>query len=100
MTTIDTPLGKLQGNERDGYLVFRGIRYAQAPVGDLRFRPPLAVEPWSDEYDARHYGPSAPQPARAEGSLLQATPEPTDEDASDEERQRMALRHENAYWRG
>lgn len=40
---VDTPLGKIRGNvmvSRKGepYLAFRGIRYAQPPVDDLRFQ--------------------------------------------------------------
>lgn len=58
----ETPLGRIRGHERDGCCEFRGIRFARAPVGDLRFRPPVPVDPWSDVYDATRFGPSAPQP--------------------------------------
>ncbi|MHC4093183.1 MAG: carboxylesterase family protein, partial [Planctomycetota bacterium] len=55
MPVIDTPLGPVRGKTSDGYRVFRGIRYARAPVGDLRFKPPVPVEPWTDVYDAMQY---------------------------------------------
>ena len=32
--------------------VFRGIRYAKAPVGELRFKRPVKVDNWSSVYDA------------------------------------------------
>ena len=47
MATVETPLGKVQGIEHRGCLAFRGIRFAKAPTGPLRFRPPQSVEPWS-----------------------------------------------------
>jgi para-nitrobenzyl esterase len=56
-----TRSGRLQGARARGGLVFRGIPYAAAPVGDLRFRAPQPVTPWSGVRDATHFGPSAPQ---------------------------------------
>jgi hypothetical protein len=35
----ETSAGKLHGETQSGVFVFRGIRYAQAPVKNLRFRP-------------------------------------------------------------
>ena len=59
MTTIETPLGKMKGVSTDDGLAFRGIRYAEAPVGDLRFRPPVSVSPWSGTFDATPGRPPA-----------------------------------------
>lgn len=58
---VTTPVGLIRGVENSGVLSWKGIRYAQAPVGDLRFRAPRAVEPWEGELDASAYGPAAPQ---------------------------------------
>ena len=41
--------------------VWRGIPYAQPPVGDLRFRPPLPPSSWVDARDAIDFGPSCLQ---------------------------------------
>lgn len=41
---------------------FLGIRYAQAPVGDLRWRPPLRPERVSGIQDATQFGNHCPQP--------------------------------------
>jgi para-nitrobenzyl esterase len=53
----------------DQVRTFLGIPYAAPPVGDLRWRPPHPVTPWTGVRPARHYGPSAPQPRVAANSL-------------------------------
>lgn len=54
--------GRVVG-ETDGDLaIFRGIPYAAPPVGDLRWRPPQPVEPWSGVRRATAFGPCCPQP--------------------------------------
>ena len=52
---LTTPSGKISGfvdafhgNAR----VFRGIRYAKPPLGDLRWRSPQPYGSWSGVYDA------------------------------------------------
>lgn len=71
MTTIQTPLGRVQGTARTGYERYAGIRYAKPPIGARRFRAPEPVEPWEGVLDATHYGPSAPQVIdRAAGAVL------------------------------
>jgi para-nitrobenzyl esterase len=69
-----TPLGEVEGVGHDGYERYAGIRYAQAPVGPLRFRAPVPVEPWDGVYDATRFGTSAPQPI-AETGVLGARPD-------------------------
>ncbi len=49
----------------DTYL---GIPYAAPPVGDLRWRPPVPVTPWTGERAARSYAPHCAQPASAFGT--------------------------------
>ncbi len=63
MTVAETRYGKVRGTEiADGVLAWRGIPYAKPPVGELRFRPPEAPEPWSGARDALGYGNRALQP--------------------------------------
>src|SRR5690349_15763875 len=56
-----TTLGWLQGEERPGLLVFRGVPYAQPPVGALRFRAPVPALAWSGTRDATRPGPTSLQ---------------------------------------
>ena len=72
MVTIDTQLGTIRGRQTpvpggDGtVLEFRGIRYAEPPVGERRFRPPVRTGAWDGELDATRYGNrsvQSPQPA-------------------------------------
>lgn len=38
---VETNFGKIRGTERDHFTAFEGIPYAEAPVGELRFEPPI-----------------------------------------------------------
>ncbi len=60
-STIAARSGKLTGVFRRGVHAFRGIPYGQAPRGKLRWLPPQPVKPWQGVYQAKGYGPSAPQ---------------------------------------
>ena len=40
---------------------FLGIPFAQAPEGDLRWRPPQAAAPWTEPLQASEYAPICPQ---------------------------------------
>ncbi len=58
---LSTPSGKLRGQRSDGIRVFRGVPFAEPPVGDLRFRPPVPKRPWSEVRDATHFAAAAVQ---------------------------------------
>jgi para-nitrobenzyl esterase len=62
MTVVSTRTGKVRGAVQDGVHVFRGIPYAQPPVGPLRFAAPVPYQPWDDVRDATEFGPPPPQP--------------------------------------
>nr|XP_023027102.1 esterase FE4-like [Leptinotarsa decemlineata] len=64
---LETPLGKIQGSVLKSRLgrdifSFRGVRYAEAPIHDLRFKPPVPVKQWNGIYNATKDGPLCPQP--------------------------------------
>ena len=75
--TVTTQSGPLIGESADGVLVFKGIPYAAAPIGELRWRPPQPVTPWTQPHDATRFSASCPQPARRDRA---GEPGPTDED--------------------
>ena len=56
MTEVLVKQGRLQGVEKDGCLVFKGVPYASPPVGRLRFRAPQECMPWDGVYYADHFG--------------------------------------------
>ena len=58
---VTTKLGKLEGEQQSGMYVFRGVPYARAPIGELRFRAPEPVQPWTGVRAAQAPGPTAPQ---------------------------------------
>ena len=58
----------MRGTFADGVHTFRGIPYAQPPVGLLRFAAPVPHEPWDGVRDAHEFGPPPPQPMRVTSS--------------------------------
>jgi para-nitrobenzyl esterase len=60
-TIVETGCGKLEGREEGGLQVFRGIPYAEPPVGARRFGAPEPVSPWAGVRKALEFGASAPQ---------------------------------------
>jgi len=56
---IMTAEGELRGGMDDDLFVFKGIPYAAAPQGALRWRPPQPVIPWQHVRDATAFGSSA-----------------------------------------
>lgn len=63
--TVRLSSGAIRGRRLDGHLLFRGIPYAAAPIGDRRWRPPAPVEPWPRVRDATEPGNPAPQSAQS-----------------------------------
>src|SRR5688500_9958560 len=80
MATATTRLGQLRGVDLDGCERYAGIRYAEAPVGGLRFAPPVPAGPWEGVHDATGFGPSAPQPPPVPGMPGASGELRTDED--------------------
>jgi para-nitrobenzyl esterase len=54
--------GQLQGEVSGDVASFRGIPYAAAPVGPLRWRPPAAPPTWTGARAATAFGPACMQP--------------------------------------
>jgi len=58
---VTTRQGKVKGSFSDGVHAFKGMSYAAAPFGALRFLPPQPVAPWAGVRDAIAFGPKPPQ---------------------------------------
>lgn len=58
---IDTEAGRVEGTQDGNLRIFRGIPYAEAPIGNQRFLPPQKKGPWTGTFPADAYGPSCPQ---------------------------------------
>ena len=57
---VRTTEGVVQGLRRQGHAVFRGIPYAQPPVGALRFAAPAPPRRWEGTRQAVEFGPAVP----------------------------------------
>jgi para-nitrobenzyl esterase len=53
--------GKIAGTAVDGLGEFKGIPFAAPPVGDLRWKAPQPVKPWSDVKQTTHFGDACMQ---------------------------------------
>jgi para-nitrobenzyl esterase len=75
--------GRLRGVWRRDLWSFSGIPYGRAPVGDLRWRPPLPPDPWPGTRDASAFGPIAPQAAAVAGITSASDPAAADPQSED-----------------
>jgi len=67
--------GVLQGVESDGVVSFKGVPFAQPPLGPLRWRAPQPVTPWSGVRIASAYGHDCMQkPFAADEAPLRTEP--------------------------
>ena len=58
---IETTSGKMYGSKENGLVTFKGIPYAEPPIDELRFSPPVAKKPWDGVLEATRYGSCAYQ---------------------------------------
>ncbi len=66
---VDAPIVNIEGDAVRGVAVaggyaFRGLPYAAAPTGDLRWQAPHAPAKWKGVRDATQFAPSCPQQPR------------------------------------
>ncbi len=64
---VSTASGPLVGKTEGGVHAYLGIPYAKAPVGDLRWSPPLAPSPWTAPRQAAKFGAACPQTLAPQG---------------------------------
>lgn len=70
---VTTESGNVQGASAEGVTVFKGIPYAAAPVGNLRWRAPRPVTPWTDTHQATAFGADCAQ-APGQSEPIETTP--------------------------
>ncbi len=72
---VTTSAGVVKGSmSADGFVsVYRGIPYAAPPVGDLRWKAPQPVAPWTGERAATAFGPRCTQGAMFSDMIFRDT---------------------------
>jgi len=63
---VKTKSGTLVGEQSDGVKAFKGVPYAQPPVGMLRWAPPR-VTSWTGDRPATQFTLPCSQPVNADG---------------------------------
>jgi para-nitrobenzyl esterase len=58
---VNAPAGMFKGTGRDGLEIFKGVRYALPPVGDLRWKPPVPAPRFEGVIEAHKFGPACVQ---------------------------------------
>ena len=78
---VRTARGALSGASlAGGVTAFRGIPYAEPPLGDLRWRPPVARAPWRDVRPAVDFAAACLQVRSVPGSIYAQEPARMSED--------------------
>ena len=77
---VEAPAGTVVGKTDGAIRVFKGLPYAQAPVGPLRWAPPRAAAKWQGARNADQFGPACFQPTPATPSIYYDGPKPMSED--------------------
>lgn len=70
---VNAPAGSIEGKSVRGVAVFKGIPYAQPPVGGLRWKPPVALPAWLGVRKAQAFGAACIQ-SRSNAVSIYANP--------------------------
>lgn len=77
---VTAPAGTVEGKAVGKVAVFRGIPFAQPPVGPLRWKPPVALPAWEGVRKAQSFGAACIQPRSPGISIYTNPPEKMSED--------------------
>ncbi|MEM6804897.1 MAG: carboxylesterase family protein, partial [Bacteroidota bacterium] len=77
---VSLDLGILRGSYEEGIAVFKGIPYAQAPLGNLRWQAPKKPLSWKGVKNCLAFGPVCPQIDYPRKSIYRISPRPQSED--------------------
>ncbi|MDB5429041.1 MAG: Carboxylesterase type [Caulobacter sp.] len=78
--TVDAPAGSATGALESGVRVFKGLPYAQPPVGAARWTPPKPLAKWDGNRDATKFGPACVQLRSGPGNIYANDPAAMSED--------------------
>jgi para-nitrobenzyl esterase len=81
MAIVATRSGKVEGIERDGIHVFKGIPYSLPPIGDRRWKAPQREDAWDGVRVATHFSPQSAQSEFALTKMLGGKRPPYSEDS-------------------
>ena len=74
---VSTRAGRVRGRNENGVAVFRGIPFAEPPIGQRRFLAPEPTAPWDGVREAKDFGPPAPQASMVDGPQAEPTADTT-----------------------
>lgn len=77
---VKAPAGELEGKTAGKIDMFKGIPYAQAPTGALRWKPPVAFPAWTGVRAAAKFGAACIQPKSLPLSIYTNPPGAMSED--------------------
>jgi len=77
---VDAPAGQVRGTQSGTVRAFKGIPFAQAPVGPLRWRPPVALPRWQGTRAATDFGAACIQPQGGAPNIYNGVTLPLSED--------------------
>ena len=61
---VETPMGPVIGVQESKISIFKGLPYAKAPEGELRWKAPEPISTWNEPLDATSFGSSCIQITR------------------------------------
>jgi len=77
---VDAPAGAVRGRAEGKLHIFRGIPFAQPPVGPLRWRAPAPLARWNGVREATEFGAACHQPPPRLSNIYVGKPMPMSED--------------------
>lgn len=77
---VSAPAGTLEGKTVGKVAVFKGIPFAQPPVGPLRWKPPVTLPAWEGVRKAQSFGAACVQPRSNAVSIYANPPAKMSED--------------------